>query len=607
MKEREENRAPQDDLRVGPVHVRSQTKERTQPSQNRILNLQQTIGNQGLASLLQSGAIDAKLNVSQPGDADELEADRVAEHVASAPSTVHRKCACEGSSTSCPSCEEEKLEGAKGIHRQSNRTSGANQAVRDDFLQSLGPGQPLEPAARRDMESSFGQDFSDVRVHTDDKAAASARLINARAFTAGGEVVLPANEYAPHTPTGKRLLAHELTHVVQQRKVNSPTKIQRRVRPEDVSSEMVGKQFTVTGPFSTGSIQLKGGESVEVVAWSNTSTTAMVQLPYPHLQAHQPFDIPKRLLSPDSPSVAGIAHYSAGVKQQVGAIQRGEQAIAQEQARTGGPRPGELTRLQGLQQHREESLNRKLIQEKMMNRFDPAIRRWVDFYNVQFGFTGSNASAALDANLVKALFFQESQMGTSGEHLDIPTPSHPIHPVRSRFNIGQVIDTSASALLLMIQEMQPGLIATHHLGNITHDLRAAQAELQHLRSLPHRTPAQQARFAALQPLSHQNWEVFLWSYKAPGQTTGFWDAVQALFASAPAGAPALNLDYEYWIRTAIRWIFEKRRGVGSWAEAIRAYNGSGAAAQHYRDAVRQRAQSAQAAQTSGTEFIPQGI
>ncbi len=159
----------------------------------------------------------------------------------------------------------------------------------------------------------------------------------------------------------------------------------------------------------------------------------------------------------------------------------------------------------------------------------------------------------------------------------------------------------------MNQEMQPSLITTHHLGNIRHDLIAAQSELQHLKSFAHPTPAQQARIAVLEPLSHQSWEVFLWSYKAPGQATGFADAVQALFASNAPGSPALNLDYDFWIRTAIRWIFEKRRSVSSWAEAIRAYNGSGAAARHYRDAVTQRAQASQAAQASGTEFVPPGL
>jgi hypothetical protein len=67
------------------------------------------------------------------------------------------------------------------------------------------------------MESRFGHDFSRVRVHKDARAADSARTVNAQAYTVGRDIVLGAREYAPGAYTGKSLLAHELTHVVQQR------------------------------------------------------------------------------------------------------------------------------------------------------------------------------------------------------------------------------------------------------------------------------------------------------------------------------------------------------------------------------------------------------
>src|SRR5690348_10689940 len=66
------------------------------------------------------------------------------------------------------------------------------------------------------MESRFGQDFSQVRVHTDTKAAESARAVNALAYTVGQDVVFGEGQYTPGTQEGKSLLAHELTHVVQQ-------------------------------------------------------------------------------------------------------------------------------------------------------------------------------------------------------------------------------------------------------------------------------------------------------------------------------------------------------------------------------------------------------
>src|SRR6185503_10528059 len=77
-------------------------------------------------------------------------------------------------------------------------------------------GAPLPEAARRQFEPRFGADFSDVRVHTGPEAAASARELNAHAYTFGSDIVFGDGAYNPDTGSGRRLLAHELTHVVQQ-------------------------------------------------------------------------------------------------------------------------------------------------------------------------------------------------------------------------------------------------------------------------------------------------------------------------------------------------------------------------------------------------------
>jgi hypothetical protein len=79
-----------------------------------------------------------------------------------------------------------------------------------------GSGQPLEAPLRQRMEASFGADFSDVRVHSGGSAAASAQAIDAHAYTVGNEIVLGDGQ-TPGSPTHERTLAHELTHVVQQR------------------------------------------------------------------------------------------------------------------------------------------------------------------------------------------------------------------------------------------------------------------------------------------------------------------------------------------------------------------------------------------------------
>jgi hypothetical protein len=78
-------------------------------------------------------------------------------------------------------------------------------------------GDALDSATREDMEASFGQDFGDVRVHTDDRATESARSVNAHAYTVGNDVVFQRDRYAPGSDEGRRMLAHELTHVIQQR------------------------------------------------------------------------------------------------------------------------------------------------------------------------------------------------------------------------------------------------------------------------------------------------------------------------------------------------------------------------------------------------------
>lgn len=80
-----------------------------------------------------------------------------------------------------------------------------------------GGGSPLDADTRADMESRLGHDFGDVRVHTDSRAHDSARAVNAHAYTVGSNIVFQRDKYDPSSNEGKTMLAHELTHVVQQR------------------------------------------------------------------------------------------------------------------------------------------------------------------------------------------------------------------------------------------------------------------------------------------------------------------------------------------------------------------------------------------------------
>ncbi|GLH74136.1 hypothetical protein GETHLI_26380 [Geothrix limicola] len=127
---------------------------------------------------------------------------------------LQRQCDCGTHSPgggACEACQKKKLQ--RSPERGSSGTTAAPGLVHDVLSR---PGQPLDPATRAFMEPRFGQDFSRVRVHADAGAAASAREVGARAYTVGRHIVFGPGGFSPASPGGRELLAHELTHVVQQ-------------------------------------------------------------------------------------------------------------------------------------------------------------------------------------------------------------------------------------------------------------------------------------------------------------------------------------------------------------------------------------------------------
>ncbi len=181
-----------------------------------ILRLQQTIGNQAVLRLMRARKLQAKLAISQPGDVYEREADRVADQVMWMPDpTIQRACGpCSAGGGTCPKCAGE---GKALVQRRAGPASTTtDHSVSDNFISGLGSGRPLDASTRAFFEPRFGTDFSHVRVHTDGRAAESAWAVNALAYTVGRDVVFGAGQYAPGASTGQRLLAHELTHVMQQ-------------------------------------------------------------------------------------------------------------------------------------------------------------------------------------------------------------------------------------------------------------------------------------------------------------------------------------------------------------------------------------------------------
>jgi hypothetical protein len=115
--------------------------------------------------------------------------------------------------------------GADGVLdlQRSAGNQGVTAALQDeepspvhDVINS-GGGQPLDPGVRADMEARLGHDFGDVRVHHDARAEESARAVNAHAYTVGPDIVFQRDRYDPSSEAGRVTLAHELTHVIQQR------------------------------------------------------------------------------------------------------------------------------------------------------------------------------------------------------------------------------------------------------------------------------------------------------------------------------------------------------------------------------------------------------
>ncbi len=160
--------------------------------------------------------VQPKLSINQPNDVYEQEADAMADKVMRMPdslannnsffkpSTIQRKCAhCE---------EDDKM----AQRKETNNDVTAASTQTEDYINTLSGGKPLSKNERSFFEPRMGYDFSDVKIHTDTDATKSARSINALAYTTGNSIVFNENQFSPETEPGKKILAHELTHVVQQ-------------------------------------------------------------------------------------------------------------------------------------------------------------------------------------------------------------------------------------------------------------------------------------------------------------------------------------------------------------------------------------------------------
>ena len=159
--------------------------------------------------------VQTKLTVSQPGDAYEQEADRVADEVMRMPEPGATEYERASIQPQAPAIRRVFASAAEPIQREDGSEHAVPSELEARLGSSRGSGQPLAQDVRAFMEPRFNYDFSSVRVHTDGEAVQMARDLSARAFTVGDDIYFAAGQYAQHDE-GRRLLAHELTHVVQQ-------------------------------------------------------------------------------------------------------------------------------------------------------------------------------------------------------------------------------------------------------------------------------------------------------------------------------------------------------------------------------------------------------
>jgi len=220
------------------------------------------------------------LRIGEPNDSFEQEADHVADEVMAggdmatpqwslsrmrSGTLLQRKCACGGSAGPDGECAEcKKKEGT--IQRRATRSAEPASAppIVYDVLRS--PGQPFDAATRAFMEARFGHDFGQVRLHTDGQAAESVRAVDALAYTWGSHVVFRQGAYSPTTYEGSRLIAHELTHVIQQSGAEESASISHMGAEleADAAAAKVTPHLSVLGKRPVGLACSPGPQSSEV-------------------------------------------------------------------------------------------------------------------------------------------------------------------------------------------------------------------------------------------------------------------------------------------------------------------------------------------------------
>ena len=202
------------------------------------------------ASHSASPSVQTKLAVNTPGDKYEVEADRVADKVMRMAGTGKHGREKDLESQQKISIQRKETNSSTAGEEHNNQTNDRNDSVTSARTEATirnktSGGQPLPADARSFMEPRFGNDFSNVRIHQDQGAAQLSDQLNAKAFTYGNHIFFGAGQFQPQSQQGKQLLAHELTHVVQQGAANGP--VQNSEKTNNTGESTLQRQTIQTG------------------------------------------------------------------------------------------------------------------------------------------------------------------------------------------------------------------------------------------------------------------------------------------------------------------------------------------------------------------------
>ncbi|WP_309892745.1 hypothetical protein [Archangium sp.] len=336
-----------------------------------------------------------------------------------------------------------------------------------------------------------------------------------------------------------------------------------------VAQELNGLSFKALSTLAGGLV--KANTVVVVTNWNGLSPNAVALSR----------NVPKAELEPEYSAVGGIRRYDVGLPAQRQKIKANQKQLLEQEKKIAEhlTKKGEYDKVKNTKgweaqlkvleeelarqkrqfADRQRVMSRMLVRQTMYNRFDKTISSWVEYYSKKFP-----PAKPLDSNIIKSMAYEESRMGTFGEHLALPpydwaTNEH--HFLKARFNIVQAIDSAEEQQLLMMEEL------AHKEIFLPHGLDKLKKE--------HKS-------RGLKRAEFYTWD--------RGQ---FVSALEKFFKlrdkkglSLMGHSKDLHEDYDFWVRTAIRWLFVKYEAVGrDWKEAVRAYNGSGPKAVAYRKRI----------------------